>query len=190
MNASDKGNKKQFIILGVLGVVLIGVLGSQFMGGKKSSVQAKQTGAKTSSKATDGATGEDGKVASVFQKVDVNLDQLVQEIKVVEFEYELERDDRDPTLPLVGDSMLLRARTAMAGGEQDPEDLMFAAQKKKVTGIIWDEANPLAVIDNDVVAVGFTFEEPIFVKSIERDRVVLGITGQEAEVVRELIKEQ
>lgn len=187
--SAEKNNKKQIIILGVLGVVLVAVLGNSVLGGKKPTAQAKQTGAKTSTKTTDAAL-EDGKVASVFQKVDVDLDQLVQEIKVVEFEYELERDDRDPTLPLVGDSMLLRARTAVVGGEVDPEDLMFAAQKKKVTGIIWDEANPLAVIDNDVVAVGFTFEEPIFVKSIERDRVILGITGQDAEVVRELIKEQ
>lgn len=188
MSAADKANKKQIIILSVLGVVLVAVLGSQLTGGKKSSVQAKQTGAKTSAKSTD-AVGEE-KVASVFQKVDVDLDQLVQEIKVVEFQYDLERDDRDPTLPLVGDSMLLRARTAMAPGEQDPDDLMFIARRKKVTGIIWDEKNPLAVIDNDVVTIGFTFEEPIFVKSIERDRVVLGITGQESEVVRELIKEQ
>ncbi len=190
MSASDKPNKKQFIILGILGVVLVGVLGSQLLGGKKPTAQAKQTGAKTSSKSTAKQAAGEEKVASVFQKVDVNLDQLVQEIKVVEFQYDIERDDRDPTLPLVGDSMLLRARTAMVAGEAAPEDLMFAAEKKKVTGIIWDEGHPLAVIDNEVVAVGFTFEEPIFVKAIERDRVVLGITGQEAEVVRELIKEQ
>lgn len=187
--SAEKSNKKQIIILGTLGVVLVAVLGNAVLGGKKPTAHAKQTGAKTSAKSAS-AAAEGGKVESVFQKVDVDLDLLVQEIKVVEFEYELERADRDPTLPLVGDSMLLRARTAMAGADHDPEDLMFVAKRKKVTGIIWDKANPLAVIDNDVVTVGFTFEEPIFVKSIERDRVILGITGQDAEVVRELIKEQ
>ena len=124
--SGEKDNKKQIIILGVLGVVLVAVLGNAVLGGKKPSAQAKQTGAKTAAKSTTAAT--DGTVESVFQKVDVDLDQLVQEIKVVEFQYELEREDRDPTLPLVGDSMLLRARTAMAGvnqrlGERGATDL-------------------------------------------------------------------
>jgi len=45
------------------------------------------------------------------------------------------------------------------------------------------------VIDNEVVSVGFEFEDTIVVKAIERDHVVLGLAGQEQDVVREL-KEQ
>jgi hypothetical protein len=121
--------------------------------------------------------------------VDVDLDQLLQEIKVVDFDYAKEHTDRDPTLPLVGDSMLLRARTARLGGEQDADDLLMAAARKTVTGIMWDPEHPLAVIDNEVVSVGFEFMDTIIVKAIERDHVVLGLAGQEQDVVREL-KEQ
>jgi hypothetical protein len=116
----------------------------------------------------------------------VNLDQLVQEVKVVDFDYAKERSDRDPTMPLVGDSMLLRARTARLATTQDAEDLLLAASRKTVTGIMWDPSHPLAVVDNEVVSVGFEFEDTIVVKAIEREHVVLGLAGQDQSVVREL----
>lgn len=188
---SDGKKKKQTIVLSVLGIVLTLVLGSQFLGGgPKPTAQAKQTGAAGPARnSAENLPVAAPRVASVFQRADVDLDTLVQEIKVVEFEYDRDSGDRDPTLPLAGDTMKLRARTAMARANQSPEDLLFSAKQKRVTGIIWDDVTPFAVIDNDVVSVGFTFDEPIFVKAIERDHVVLGITGQDTEVVSEL-KEQ
>ncbi len=188
LSKADAKKRKQTIILTVLGVVLTLVLGSQFIGGKpKHAAQAKQTGAAQPARnSAENLPNAAPRVTSVFQRADVDLDTLVQEIKVVEFEYDKDAGDRDPTLPLAGDSMKLRARTAMASGNLSPEDLVFSAKQKRVTGIIWDDVTPFAVIDNDVVSVGFTFDEPIFVKAIERDRVVLGITGQDTEVVSEL----
>lgn len=189
---SQKKSNKQYIVLGALGLVLAVVLYSQvFKGGSPSApIEAVQRGAETVTNAA--ATippAANARVESVFQKVDVDLDQLLQEVRVVDFDYAKEHTDRDPTLPLVGDSMLLRARTARITGEQDTDDLLMAAARKNVTGIMWDPRHPLAVIDNEVVSVGFEFMDTIIVKAIERDHVVLGLAGQEEDVVREL-KEQ
>jgi len=187
---SQQANKKQFIILGVLGLVLAGALGRAFLGGGSAPIQAVQTNLPASAQtAASIAPAENARVGSVFQKVDIDLDQLLQEIKVVDFDYAREHSDRDPTLPLVGDSMMLRARTARLAASQDADDLLMAAGRKMVTGIMWDPKRPLAVVDNEVVTVGFEFEDTIVVKAIERDHVVLGLAGQDQDVVREL-KEQ
>lgn len=188
---ADSKKKKQTIILASLGVVLALVLGSQLMGGKpQRAAQAKQTGAKQATRNTaENLPDAAPTVASVFKRADVDLDTLVQEIKVVEFEYDREIQDRDPTIPLAGDAMKLRAKTMVASAHRTPEDIVQAAKMKQVTGIIWDSATPYAVVDNNVVSKGFTFDEAIFVKAIEKDHVVFGIEGQDTEVVAEL-KEQ
>lgn len=193
MSQSNRNPKKtkQAIVLGVLGLVLAGVLGSQLLGGGATpTTQAAQTGAQAPARiSADALPNAEPRVASVFQHANVNLDSLVQEIKVVEFEYAKEKEERDPTWPLVGDANLLRSRKAKSAGPADPEDLLLIAKRMRVSGIIWDDKSPLAVIDDNVVGVGFEFEESIFVKAIERDRVVLGVTGREEDVVSEL-KEQ
>jgi hypothetical protein len=190
--SNKKSSSKQIVILGLLGLVLAVVLGTQLFGGGSSSapIEAVQTNIPASAQmAADVAPAANARVGSVFQKVDVDLDQLLQEIKVVDFDYAKEHGDRDPTLPLVGDSMLLRARNAKLAATQDTDDLLMAAGRKVVTGIMWDVNRPLAVVDNEVVTVGFEFEDTIVVKAIERDHVVLGLAGQDQDVVREL-KEQ
>ena len=188
---SGERSNKQIIILGVRCVVLAVVLVKTLMGGGSSTpIQAVQTNLPAAAMtAADVPAAANARVGSVFQKVDVDLDQLLQEIKVVDFDYAKEHTDRDPTLPLVGDSMALRVRAARLAATQDTDDLIMAASRKVVTGIMWDVNRPLAVVDNEVVTVGFEFEDTIVVKAIERDHVVLGLSGQEQDVVREL-KEQ
>lgn len=189
MNAENfQQNKKQFIALGALVLVLGVVLYTQlFRSSGEPAVQARQnnpggTNPMTSLENPDA----EARVGSVFQKVDVDLDQLLNEVKVVEFNYAEEHIDRDPTRPLVGDRVLARARLAGLNEKQRAEDLMYVANRKNLTGIMWDEAKPLAVIDNEVVFEGYEFEEPIVVKAIARDHVILGLVGQDLEVVREL----
>ncbi len=189
---SQKKGNKQIIVLGALGLVLAVVLGRAIFSGGASpaAIQAVQTNLPAAAgAAVNVAPAANARVESVFQKVDVDLDQLLQEIKVVDFDYAKEHTDRDPTLPLVGDTVLLRARTAKLAATQDADDLLMAASRKTVSGIMWDPSRPLAVIDNEVVSVGFEFEDTIVVKAIERDHVVLGLAGQDQDVVREL-KEQ
>lgn len=184
----NENNRKQFIALGALFLVLGGVLWFQVFRPKATpTVQARQnnTTAANPMSALENPEAE-ARVESVFKKVDVDLDQLLDEVKVVEFDYEDQHQDRDPTLPLVGDQALMRVRLAKQHSERSTQDLLYVAKNMHVTGIVWDSRDPLAVIDNEVVSVGYEFQDPIVVKAIERDHVVLGLVGQDTEVVREL----
>jgi len=185
----NEDNKKQFIILGVLGAVLGVVLYMQvlapMLGGAGDTAVQARTGSNQPAPIT--ADASKARVESVFQRVDVDIDELLEQIQVAEFDYAEVEADRDPTMPLVSGNMLLTARPqrGVKGGAID-ETLLAAANRMDVTGIIWDPARPLAVVNNEVVHVGFEFQEPIVVKAIERNRVVLGLIGQDHEVVREL----
>ena len=44
-----------------------------------------------------------------------------------------------------------------------------------MTGIVYDEYNPVAVIDDDVVGLGHVYPDGTKVYAIERDRVVFMI---------------
>lgn len=172
----NEENKKQFIILGGLALLLGGVLW-QFVLKKDP---------QTAAMANPQAAAIGAPVESVFNESSVDLEGLVENIKVVKFDYSRQRDSRNPTLPLVGDHMAFRGQTAGLGSVPGTDDLLYEASRKKVTGIIWDELNPLAVIDDEVVAIGHEFDSPITVKSIERGRVILAIAGLDLDIVREL----
>lgn len=186
-------NKKQIIVLAVLLLALGGALWFFIFKGSPGG-PAIQAGQNTANQgALDGLmaaqTVPNSRISSVFQESSVDLQELIQNIMEVEFNYAEEHDARNPTAALVGDAMLFRAmRNKVAEGSQ-AENLLYEASRKKVTGIIWDETEPLAVIDDQVVSVGFEFDEPIVVKSIQHDHVVLALIGEDLEVVRQL-KEQ
>jgi hypothetical protein len=46
---------------------------------------------------------------------------------------------------------------------------------KVVSGIVWDERRPLAVVDNEVVYAGYAYADGTTVESIERDRVIFKV---------------
>ena len=123
---------------------------------------------------------------SVFQETDVNIDSLIQRVREVEFDYGEDHLARNPTHPILGGSKYLLQLAADRAATATPEDLLYAANRKELTGILWNEKSPLAVIDNEVVYVGFRFLEPIEVKAIEPTRIVLTIDGQDVEIVKEL----
>jgi len=187
----NEENKKQFIVLAVLGVILGGVLWfSVFKKGPEGpTTQAGQNSSQVAAATT--ANGQmSSRISSVFQEAPVDLEELIENIKEVEFDYHNQHDSRNPTLALVGDPMLFRTYAAAIGSDDEiAENLLYEANRKNLTGIIWDDRTPLAVIDGDVVKVGYEFHEPIIVKAIERDYVVLAIAGEDLEVVRQL-KEQ
>jgi len=127
---------------------------------------------------------------SVFDEIDINIQELVQNIKEVSFRYEDEHLARNPSAPLVGAYAIYSKKVDLANGEVPTTDnLLYEANRKKVTGIIWDEKHPMAVIDDEVVYVGYRFEEPISVKAILADHVVLSLTNDGLDIIREL-KEQ
>lgn len=179
----NEENKKQFIALGGLALVLGGVLWFTVFKKGPETIQADQG---TSGQMASATTVVNSRISSVFQEAPVDLEELIENIKVVEFDYHNQHDSRNPTSALVGDPMLFRTYVATGDEDDIAENLLYEANRKSLTGIIWDDEKPLAVIDGVVVFVGYKFQEPILVKAIERDYVVLAIAGEDLEVVRQL----
>lgn len=186
----NEEKKKQVIALVAVLLVLGGALWFSFKKDSSASVvEARPTDSSQQTPAATAAAGVSSRISSVFQEAPVDLQELIENIKEVEFNYRDAHDSRNPTAALVGDPMIFRARIVPGAEGELAENLLYEANRKNLTGIIWDDVTPLAVIDNAVVYVGYEFEEPIIVKTIERDYVVLAITGEDLEVVRQL-KEQ
>lgn len=105
--------------------------------------------------------------ANPFIDVAFNYEELMSKIRDVDFRYADARQARDPMIALVG-----RAGSQFGPrGPQEPSDstperqrdeIIYEANRKVVTGIIWDERRPLAVIsdvtDDYIVWEGFIFE--------------------------------
>jgi hypothetical protein len=185
----NEQNKKKAIVLGVLGIALVVVLYLQFTGETAPVASGTKTAMNQPGIAVGTGNAAVPQVSSVFQRSDVDIDQLIQSVSEVEFDYASEHVSRNPTLPLVGGVSFFRARMAEGETVLEADDLLYAANRKELTGIIWNDARPLAVVDNEVVHVGYRFIEPIEVKAIEQGRIVLAIDGQDVEIVKEL-KEQ
>jgi len=177
----NEDNKKQIIMLAVLGVALVGVFVKQF-------ATSPSTDAAISNSAASPAAN-DLKTASVFEEIDMDIEDLVQKISEVKFDYNDSHSARNPSMPLVGKHFIQMAKADGSSPEEQQENLLYYANQMQVTGIIWDKQKPMAVVDEEVVHIGFRFEEPISVKEITPDYVVLTLVGEEIDIVREL-KEQ
>ncbi len=162
----NQENKKQVIMAGVLGVVLVIVLVYQF-------AIAGGTGTPPSSSNSGGTqTASNAPVArptvapTRLKKVDVDLDELREKVDVVTFRYEENRISRSPMTPLVG-----RIRTQLEGLTPiGPASTMEIAEKS-VTGIVYNEYAPVAVIDDEVVSEGHQYADGVVLTKIEPKRV-------------------
>jgi hypothetical protein len=178
-------DRKKYIMLGGLFAVLLGVVIYQFTKGGATapppSDKAAKATAKTAGKAaktaagkaagksaakTDGAT--EGEIR--FQEADVDIDALLQNIAKVNFDYELERIDRDPMRPLVG-----QIQNQEGVLDANAPASAVAVLRKSVTGILYNSQNPAAVVDDEVVREGFTYPGGVVVDSIEPTRVVFRV---------------
>lgn len=114
---------------------------------------------------------------SVFTSSNVDLDTLLARVQEVEFDYESERLPRNPMRPLVGPM----APTKLSQGQEADQDSVTSfeaeriASNMKVTGILFDEHNPMAVINGEVVSPGHHFPEGVVVDQIEEGRVTLRV---------------
>lgn len=142
--------------------------------------------------ATPAAAGAPA-VRSQFQRSAVDVDQLIASIKEIEFNYDEERIEANPMTPLVGPTAPAAIASAQGPGATAPPGVMAAASDPqgvlrnfKVTGIVWDKYDPMAVVTfpsqgaltNEVVSRGFTFPgTEITVTDIQQDRVVLNAKG-------------
>lgn len=178
----NQGNKKQTIIAGALGVVLVLVLVYQFLiaGGPAPPPKPAGSGATTAqtAPAAGGAPGAKPagkageKVASAegparLKKVDVDLDALIESLNVVTFVYDNEKISRNPMTPLVG--------RVIAPTEQETDGTFIinegTIRNKSVSGIIYNEFNPAAIIDDEVITEGHQYPDGVVVTQIEPKRV-------------------
>ena len=180
--------RKRAIVLGVLLVGVVGALWFQFF-------RAPSAPEYVASAVATPAASPVAQVESVFQETEVNIDELVKNIREVDFQYGEDVQARDPMAPLVGSAYIALQRAAgdAAAPVRDKQSLVYEANLKHVTGIMWDPQRPMAVIKtpgvgDEVVNRGFQFEEGIHVKDIGPDHVVLSLKleGEEVEIVKEL----
>lgn len=172
MNQQDP---KKVIAMVVLLVAAVGIVIYQVMGsggstpaatpkaGTKNGAAAK-TAAKTGAAAAPAASGP-----TRLTEVDINIDELLQGVREVTFDYETMRIDRDPLGALVG-GPLKGDLEALEGGPL-PVAGVGSVLQKKITGIIYDDVSPLAVVDDEVVGVGHEYPNGIKVHAIDRDKV-------------------
>ena len=176
-------------MLAVFGIAFVGVLGYQLWPQsapprptKSTTTVAKSAGPSSSRPARSTKRPPAQKLE--MREVDIDIDELLAEIKEVDFNYEAERTARNPMSPLVG---MMAPRPPP--GPDDPRgdshrtvEALVAVMNMAVTGIVWDPLNPLAVIDNEVISQGYEYSSGVMVHSIERDRVVFRVGGSEVEV--------
>ncbi len=124
-----------------------------------------------------------------IQRSDVNIDELVAGIKAVDFDYDEVAADINPMTPLVGPFAPPRVATAEGAGVEGPairQDVQALVRNIRVTGIMWDKRDPMAVVSfpiqgeqvSEIITRGYTFPElGVTVHDIETDRVVLNING-------------
>lgn len=180
-------NRRQIIILSVVGLFLAGALYyALFMGGPSTLVPGAAQEAQGTAETIE------------FIEADVNIDELIKNLTEVSFKYAESREARNPMTPLLG---IARPGTGpVLGGPNgftpgtrrrlSGENLIYEANRKDVTAIIWDETSPIAVVDDIVVRVGADFDTRggIVVKEITNEGVVLSvqIENTRLDVVRPL----
>lgn len=179
-------NRNQVIVLIVLGIVLVGVV---YMYVIRPSME-------TGGGAAGGgaAASGDGRIAEIAENVetafiedDVDIDALLDNIQNVRFVYSERNLARNPMIPLVGQTVMNPTGPDAFGlaetGTLPDEELLFRAEGLDFNGVVWDRETPLAIIDNEMVHVGYTFDvTDIKVKEIHEDKVVVEVplsTGPE-----------
>ncbi len=172
---NEEIKKKMPFLIG-LGVVLIGVLIWYFMPPSDSGTSGDD---KSDTPDNSAATSTGMKFESVIATVDVNIDELVANVASVVWDHSQAPPQRDPMQAVVGSIGGRRTATPLRSSATAQVERM--AREMALTGIVWDEYAPLAVIDNEVVRVGhafptdFDYPKEILIKSIEKDHVILRV---------------
>lgn len=170
------------IALACLAVLLGGVIWHQFLRPDPSLQSYQLPGQATEGTTTaPGLAAAPGPVApgaqSQFKEVAFEIDELIQGVQEVEFDYERQRLGRNPMTPLVGprfvrtgeaDEPLLDDRVQRTRAE-------LMARSIRLTTIVWDDVDPFAILNNEVVSTGYTFPEGVVVEAIEQSRVILRV---------------
>ena len=169
--------RRRIIIMAVLGVVLVGVMFYQFVikGGAapapakpSATVPGNTAGGPAAAPSAAPAAG-----AAPADSAEIDIDALLASIQEVDFDYEKDRVPRDVMAPLVG-KVAVRTDEEGTGAPVAPATL-GKVMSKMVSGIVWDESFPVAVVDNEVVEPGYEYADGTVVESIEEDHVVFRV---------------
>lgn len=178
----DKEKKKQIAMV-VLLVVAALVVVYQFLGpgtatppppgdGKTPASTTANTpassGTTRAAAPRSGGRGLTARQDTRLQSVEVNADQLLEGIQQVQFDYSRERTSRNPMEPLVGRTQVSRGALEAGMTVSSLRDVSL----KRVTGIVFDDISPAAVVDDEVVSVGHTYDNGVRVYAIEPSRVI------------------
>ena len=109
-----------------------------------------------------------------LRETDVDIQALLSSIKEVDFDYDREREARDPLTPLVG-ALARRMDEQTASDETVPPAILGDILSKTVSGIVWDARRPVAVVDNEVVYPGFQYPDGTSVAAIDPGKVVFKV---------------
>jgi len=165
--------RRQIIIMAVLGVMFAGVLFYQFVI-KGGAAPAPATRSATAAGKTAGPAAAAPAAASApAAPAEIDIDALLASIQEVDFDYEKDRVPRDVMAPLVG-KVAVRTDEEGSGAPVAPATL-GKVMSKIVSGIVWDESFPVAVVDNEVVEPGYEYADGTIVESIEEDHVVFRV---------------
>ncbi len=169
----NEQNKKQIIIAGVLGVVLVGVLvyqlvlagdpppaGTTDRPERPSAAERRQQ--REAARATD--------VAAPTEAIEIDMEELIRSVEVQPINYAQVKIRRNPMEPLVGIPDFTERPPVDPDIDVPPP---VARRPRVISGIIWDEHRPIAIIDNTVVHEGYVFADGVQVFEIEPTRVLL-----------------
>ena len=190
--------KKQIIILVVLFVVL-GFVGYRTMNTVSTPPSIDQTKAASASN----PSGTQIQPVEAIQDADleaIDIDGLMQKIRDVEFVYSDNNPSRNPARPVL--TVFITGPTDQNSAPTGSGSLRLISQRKNVTGIIWDPNDPVAVVNTDVVSVGYEYNisfleddqkvvKTITVSEIGEDYVIfsfINAEGEEDQVKKNLIK--
>ncbi|NIA14464.1 MAG: hypothetical protein GWP08_10305 [Nitrospiraceae bacterium] len=160
---------KTILVIGLV-VVLAGVLIFQFAHKPARSPAAASKKTQATGQVT---TGESVKVAQL-RETDVDIRAMQASIKEVDFDYDRERQARDPLTPLVG-ALARRTDDQAVPDETVPPAILGEVLSKTVSGIVWDARRPVAVVDNEVVYPGYQYPDGTSVAAIEPGKVVFKV---------------
>jgi len=157
----DQKQVRKIVALGVLSVVGVIVLFMQFRPSdeqrafKENGRKAQQQSALTP--AADGQQAVAPTAQSQFQRANVEIEDLLAGVQRENFVYEDVRIQRNPMQPLVGAGAPPKFETAAAQSSDEvlSERITQAIRNMRITGIIWDEIYPVAVVNDEIVYNGY-----------------------------------
>ena len=170
--------KKKIGIVVVLVIALGGVIFWQMKPNPAyKTANQNAAAAKPQKTATGTASGAAGGVGSVFEEV-INLDELLASVKTIEFDYGLMPRRNNPMRPKTDIYVIPDPGPGPGPGPPIDPGIISKIRSKIVSGIMWDPYSPLAVVDNEVLALGDVILDGVIVDSIEQDRVIFRVGNQ------------